>query len=493
MDKGIELIKKWEGLRLNAYLCPAKVWTIGYGSTRINGRPVKKGDKLANEKEADNLLRQSIKVEFLPALEKIPVWRKLNRNQQGALLSFAYNLGANFYGSNGFETITKALNNDLNAVPEAMMLYVMGGGKRLDGLVNRRKEEGLLWMEPVQAITPTEPNPIDLIKYPATVLIGEKFDIIGKFYGEPDVKIMVLADGKFPLPECQVKDGVIDYECVLNTDGDRRITFNYQNHSQSIDIKVTSIDKTQTVKSDLILMGSVGNGGKNNPEDVKKAQFVLKELGYSVGEVDGKVGAKTIQAIKLFQSIINGQSTVSSDGRIDANGKTHKWLNAKNAPRWQIMPNTNKAIGFRNRELEETQDHHDYGTDWMAGMLLWIAKKYQADYLSKNPKASLFTINDVSLPTGGNTPDHSGHETGLACDIYLPRTDGNSGGIDYLSASYDRNASRAMLKAINSCPTINKSRIFFNDPILVSEGLCRSVRGHHHHFHIEVKVPPIQY
>ena len=488
MDAGIELIKKWEGLRLNAYLCPAKVATIGYGVTRLNGKPVKLGMKLKDEKEADKILREQVKNDFLPALQKIPVWQKLNRNQQGTLLSFAWNLGANFYGSKGFETITKALQSDLDAVPDALMLYVKANGKTLQGLVNRRKDEADLWNKPVAKVEPVgEPNPIDLIQYPKSVLVNQKFDVIGKFYGDTDAKLLVLADGKYPLPECQTKDSVIDYECVFNTKGDRQLSFHYQNHSKSIGIEVTAVKKTG-----VIISASVGNGGKNNPQDVKEVQERLKELGYSVGEVDGKIGDKTLHAIRLFQSIINGQTQVSGDGRVDVNGKTHQWINAKNAPKWQLMPNTNKAISFYNRELEETWDKHDYGTDWMAGALLWIAKDYHNTYRSKNPNAALFTINDVSLPVGGNTPDHSGHETGLCCDIYLPKIDGGSGGIDYLSPAYDWKASEAILQSINRCPTVNKSQIYFNDPVMVKKGLCKSVRGHHHHYHIGVKVPPIQ-
>jgi GH24 family phage-related lysozyme (muramidase) len=485
MDKGIELIKKWEGLRLNAYLCPAKVPTIGYGSTRMNGKPVKLGQRLKDESEAERLLKSQIINDFLPSLQKIPVWRHLSRNQQGALLSFAWNLGAEFYDAKGFETITKALKEDLNAVPEALMLYVKGGGKTLQGLVNRRKEEGELWLEPVNESTVKEAgNPIDLIKYPTSVKVSERFVIVGKFY-DGDKSLKVIADGKFPLPDCKVKDGVIDYELTLNTVGSRNIAFKYLAHSASVDIAV--IDS-----SNLGLKGSVGQGGKNNHSDVKSVQQRLKDLGYPIGDVDGICGNKTIQMIRLFQSIISGQSTVNGDGRVDVNGKTHQWLQAKNAPKWQVMPNTNAAISFRNQELEETWDHHDYGTNWLTEMVLWIAKDYHNTYRSKAKGSSAFSINDASLPHGGNTPDHSGHETGLAVDIFLPRKDGLNGGIDYLDSRYDRAASEAVLRSINRCPLVNKSRIFFNDPYLVQKGLCKSVRGHHHHYHVEVIVPNIQ-
>jgi GH24 family phage-related lysozyme (muramidase) len=491
VDKGIELIKKWEGLELQAYRDPIGIWTIGYGVTRINGRPVKERDVLASEYHADTLLKTQIKAEYLPALEKIPVWRKLNINQKGALLSFAWNLGANFYGASGFETITRALKDGrLDDVPDAMMLYVKAGGKTLQGLVNRRKDEGSLWLEPVEVIS-AKPPAITITGYPEKVELGEAFTITGTIEGFNTVPLRVMADNKWELPPATTMGGKFDYQLQLTSPGDRRISFEYGNDKTGITIKAGYVE-AMPANLKLTLTGSVGAGGKNNEADVKAAQAKLNELGFTL-TVDGIVGDNTIKRIKLFQSIIAGASRVGGDGRVDVNGITHRWLNADNAPRWQIMPDTNRAIGFRNQELEETWDHHDYGTSWLAGMVLWIAKDYQATYRdSRLSVPAPFSINDASLPTGGNTPDHSGHETGLAVDIFLPRKDGLNGGIDYLDQCYDRKATEAMLQSINRCPTINKSRIYFNDPYLVNKGLCRSVPGHHHHIHVEVKVPPIQ-
>jgi len=70
----------------------------------------------------------------------------MNDNQKGALLSFAYNLGADFYGHPGFGTITRALRDrKWRSVPNALKLYVMAGGRALAGLVRRREAEGSLW------------------------------------------------------------------------------------------------------------------------------------------------------------------------------------------------------------------------------------------------------------------------------------------------------------------------------------------------------------
>jgi lysozyme len=95
---------------------------------------------------ADQLLMHDIKVRFIPSLQKIPHWNEMNENQQGALLSFAYNLGAGFYRSSGFNTITKVLREKKwSEVPKALELYRNPGSKVEAGLLRRRKAEGSLW------------------------------------------------------------------------------------------------------------------------------------------------------------------------------------------------------------------------------------------------------------------------------------------------------------------------------------------------------------
>jgi len=70
----------------------------------------------------------------------------MNENQQGALLSFAYNLGARFYNSSGFNTISRVLRNkEWDKVPDALYLYHNPGTKVAAGLQRRRIAEGKLW------------------------------------------------------------------------------------------------------------------------------------------------------------------------------------------------------------------------------------------------------------------------------------------------------------------------------------------------------------
>jgi lysozyme len=146
---GIKLIKEFEGCHLKAYPDPLTGGlpiTIGWGSTRKkDGSHFKLGDTLTQQ-EADTLLIEQCKNEFLPALRKIPHWNEMSDGKRGALLSFAYNLGAGFYGGDNFNTITKRLKNkEWDLVPDALYLYRNPGSNVEAGLARRRKAEGEAW------------------------------------------------------------------------------------------------------------------------------------------------------------------------------------------------------------------------------------------------------------------------------------------------------------------------------------------------------------
>lgn len=154
--EGVALIKEFEGCKLTAYPDPkskGKPYTIGWGSTRkMDGSEFKLGEKIS-QAEADELLTYQLERGYYPPLEKIPYFSEMSPEQKGALLSFAYNLGARFYGSEGFETITRRLKNkDWDLVPQAMMLYVNPGSNVEKGLKRRRAAEGLLWISGTEPI-----------------------------------------------------------------------------------------------------------------------------------------------------------------------------------------------------------------------------------------------------------------------------------------------------------------------------------------------------
>ena len=146
---GVELIKRFEGCHLKAYpdpLTKGLPYTVGWGSTRKkDGSPFELGETITQE-EADELLEHQLLTSYLPQLARIPHFMSMSDEQVGALLSFAYNLGARFYGSSGFETISRRLRNkEWSLVPEALLLYVNPGTSVTVGLKRRRVAEGALW------------------------------------------------------------------------------------------------------------------------------------------------------------------------------------------------------------------------------------------------------------------------------------------------------------------------------------------------------------
>jgi lysozyme len=131
-DKGRELIKAFEGLRLEAYKCAAGVWTIGYGHTR----GVNQGQKITQQ-QADDYLIEDLEI-FENGVSRL-VTVSLNQDQFDALVSFAFNLGI---GALSKSTLLKKLNaGKYEEVGDEFLKWVMAGGKRRLGLVRRRKQE----------------------------------------------------------------------------------------------------------------------------------------------------------------------------------------------------------------------------------------------------------------------------------------------------------------------------------------------------------------
>ena len=137
-NKGKDLIKKYEGCKLEAYTCPAGIWTIGYGHTDSN---VTSGTIISQE-QADKLFNQDIKKFEKGVGQMVKVI--INQNQFDALVSFAFNLGL---GALQNSTLLKKLNTkDYQGAANEFDRWVYGGGKKLEGLVRRRREEKELFL-----------------------------------------------------------------------------------------------------------------------------------------------------------------------------------------------------------------------------------------------------------------------------------------------------------------------------------------------------------
>lgn len=155
-EEGVKLIKEFEGFSEKTYYDPhtgGLPITAAYGSTRkLDGTPFYIGETITRE-EGEKLLIHQLKKEFLPALQKIPYWDQMNDKMKSSLISFAYNLGANFYNSNGFNTISRVLKNkEWDKVPKTLELYRNPGSNVEPGLLRRRKKEGELWSQGLQEL-----------------------------------------------------------------------------------------------------------------------------------------------------------------------------------------------------------------------------------------------------------------------------------------------------------------------------------------------------
>jgi GH24 family phage-related lysozyme (muramidase) len=144
----LSLIAEFEGFVDHAYPDPAsggEPWTIGYGFTSLDGRPVQPGDTISKA-EGDAQLLSGVNGCARHLAGTIPYWSSMAEDQRCALISFAWNLGEDFYGSDGFDTISRLLREkDWSGVPQGVLLYCDPGTAVSDGLLRRRQAEAQLW------------------------------------------------------------------------------------------------------------------------------------------------------------------------------------------------------------------------------------------------------------------------------------------------------------------------------------------------------------
>ena len=139
-QKGIDLIKGFEGLVSKAYLCPAGVWTIGYGHTKA----VKQG-MVISELQADYFLKEDLTV-FENYLNSIGLGTKLNQNQFDALISWTFNVGTTAVNNSTLLKLVCANPNN-ESIRNEFAKWVYSKGKKLPGLVRRREAEANLYFE----------------------------------------------------------------------------------------------------------------------------------------------------------------------------------------------------------------------------------------------------------------------------------------------------------------------------------------------------------
>jgi lysozyme len=143
-DAGVRLIQAFEGLRLTSYEDQANVWTVGYGTTRINGRPVQRGDTITAA-DAVTYLRHDTDTICAALDDAVP--RDLTQNEVDALVSFCYNLGLGaFRGSSLRKALVKNTRIDESLFTRWNKIRINGVLQPSDGLLRRRRAEYALFI-----------------------------------------------------------------------------------------------------------------------------------------------------------------------------------------------------------------------------------------------------------------------------------------------------------------------------------------------------------
>lgn len=148
-DAGLDLIKKYEGLRLSAYRDPGGVPTIGYGHTKgvVMGTTI-------TQAQAEDFLRADVTLAESNVDRTVKI--AMNSNEFSALVSLAYNIGGTAFANS---TLVTRLNaGDKAAAAEQFSVWRMDNGKVLPGLVTRRAAERALFLTPIGIVTPPLPE-----------------------------------------------------------------------------------------------------------------------------------------------------------------------------------------------------------------------------------------------------------------------------------------------------------------------------------------------
>ena len=270
---------------------------------------------------------------------------------------------------------------------------------------------------------------------------------------------------------------------------------------------------------------SLGNRGV----DVKAFQHLLRQQGATL-DVDGVFGEATVAAVTGFQTARGLTVTGNADRETWVALRVHlaagdqgeavlalqRLLNEK---RLAGLALTGVVDDATSRALVAFQRHGGLSATGEATAATWRALlahlelpvwgKTLCDYSVGNGKANWGTaaaigqlqaaagrvarlghgrvaLGDIGYEHGGNIPGHITHEQGLDVDVRPMRRskDQCTGGVSWRWSTYDRAATRDLIRAIRATAPGHVKLIYFNDPVLIREGLVRSYSGHDDHLHI---------
>lgn len=171
-QQAIDIIKKWEGLRHDTYLCSGNVLTIGYGTTARAGvgiTPVM--GMTITTSEAEYYLEKALD-KFAAKVDPL-ITAEINDNERSAFISLAYNIGPT--GFKRSSALRHFNNGDKDKAAAAILLWNKAGGRKVQGLVNRRADEKELFLLPItqkSAKTPPQASTGGIIAAIIAALFG---------------------------------------------------------------------------------------------------------------------------------------------------------------------------------------------------------------------------------------------------------------------------------------------------------------------------------
>jgi lysozyme len=350
-----DLIKKFEGIRLEAYRDPVGIPTIGYGTIRYaDGRRVNIGDRITIYDAEYEMGEECFEIcrNISPALSELDV----TQNRIDAVISFCYNLGsAAFLGST---LLRKWRDGDILSAADEFLRWnkatIDGRKVELEGLTKRRRAERELFLREDQ-----EETPIDRLAHKRdTVTFAKAYNhdninyIIAYNNNSDIIEILELEDTSPSTISAAMK-------CYPKLE---RFTF-----AQSVDptpigdhllfsaLEPPSPNTGSAPRLDRELLMRGAEDDEAHPgNDVRELQRRLRELGYLEGEVDGVFGKQTDAAVREFQAHCFGLS--EADGKVGP--KTWEKLWGKYIP---AVSSDNKTPKYSYLKLTKTNRLDKYG------------------------------------------------------------------------------------------------------------------------------------
>jgi peptidoglycan hydrolase-like protein with peptidoglycan-binding domain len=221
----------------------------------------------------------------------------------------------------------------------------------------------------------------------------------------------------------------------------------------------------------LVLLGPGSTG-----EGVKVVQRQLNDKRFAKLVVNGRYDTATRNAVITFQKHI-GMTPHGTVGPVT-------WRNIL----WHY-----DYPSFGGTTLcDYTDEGNGTSGNWGTGLTIGALEAAAASFAATGH--GRVAVGDISFEHGGNIPGHATHEVGLDIDLRLIRKAGNQClyGTTFRLSSYDRAATRILIQAIRAAAPLHVKLIYFNDPVLISEGLTTSYPGHDDHLHVRYCVPSYQ-